>query len=137
MPEAAEQTKRRIAINVMRALSGSAPQRIVVNVPNQGAIAEMDSDDIVEVPCTISQNAIQPEACGSLPEAARGLVVAVKAYEKAAIEAAVSGSAMLARKAMLLYPPIGEWEPSKDLLDQMIRLNPALEYLRGGGSANR
>ena len=122
----------RIAIDVMKALSGPVAQRIVVNVPNRGAISGLDDQDIVEVPCTISQDSIQPESCGSLPEAVRGLVLAVKAYEKAAIQAAISGSAVLARKAMLLYPPIGEWEPSKGLLDDMIGHNPSLEYLRGG-----
>ena len=125
----------RIAINVMTALSGTAPQRIVVNVPNHGAIGDIDAGDIVEVPCNISQNSIQPELCGNLPEPVRGLVLAVKAYEKAAIEASISGSAILARKAMLLYPPIGEWEPSEGLLEDMISHNPSLEYLHRGGIA--
>jgi 6-phospho-beta-glucosidase len=123
----------RIAINVMKALSGPEPQRIVVNVANRGAISDIADDDIVEVPCTVSRNAIQPETCGSLPEAVRGLVLAVKAYERAAMEAAISGSAVLARKAMLLYPPIGEWEPSKGLIDDIIDRDPALESLRAAG----
>lgn len=118
----------RIALNVMKALSGTDPKRIVVNVPNRGAINEVDCNDIVEVPCSISNNHIQPEACGSLPEAVRGLVLAVKAYERAAIDAAVSGSSVLARKAMLLYPPIGEWEPSKELLDAFVAHHPALSH---------
>ncbi len=46
-------------------------------------------------------------------------MLAVKAYERAAIEAAVSGSERDLRKAMLLYPPIGEWEPSRELLHAM------------------
>lgn len=121
----------RIAINVMKALSGMEPRRIVLNVPNHGAITDLAEQDIVEVPCTVSCDSIQPEACGSLPEAARGLVLAVKAYERAVIEAAISGSAVMARKAMLLYPPMGEWEPSKALLDDMIEHNSSLEYLRG------
>jgi 6-phospho-beta-glucosidase len=120
----------RIAINVMKALNGAGSQRIVVNVPNNGAIEDIDDRDIVEVPCAVSQDSIQPETCGHLPEAVRGLVLAVKAYEAAAIEAAISGSARLARKAMLLYPAIGEWEPSKALLDDMICHSPSLEYLR-------
>jgi 6-phospho-beta-glucosidase len=122
----------RIALNVMKALSGLEPQRIVVNVPNHGAITDIADPDIVEVPCTISRNSIQPEACGRLPEAVRGLVLAVKAYEHAVTEAAISGSALLGRKAMLLYPPIGEWEPSKGLLGDMIDHNPSLEYLCSG-----
>ena len=110
----------RIAIDVMAALCGSDPKRIVVNTRNRGSIDEVEPEDIVEVPCTIAADTITPEPCGQLPEAVRGLVLAVKAYERAAIEAALSGNASAARKAMLLYPAIGEWEPSKDLLEQLI-----------------
>ena len=67
---------------------------------------------------------IDPEKCGSLPEEVRGLVLAVKAYERAAIEAALTGSAEYARKAMLLYPAIGEWEPSAELLHQFSMRSP-------------
>jgi 6-phospho-beta-glucosidase len=48
----------------------------------------------------------------------------VKAYERAAIQAAVTGSVELARKAMLLYPAIGEWEPSAVLLREFSAASP-------------
>jgi 6-phospho-beta-glucosidase len=110
----------RIAIDVMAALCGQEPKRIVVNTENCGSIAEVDAGDVVEVPCIIEADTITPEQCGTLPEAVRGLVLSVKAYERAAIEAALSGSMLTARKAMLLYPAIGEWDPSKALLKQLI-----------------
>jgi 6-phospho-beta-glucosidase len=110
----------RIAIDVMSALCGDKPKRIIVNTQNEGSIAEVEKNDIVEVSCQIGADAIIPEPCGTLPEAVRGLVLAVKAYERATIEAAMSGSHLTARKAMLLYPAIGEWEPSKELLEQLI-----------------
>jgi len=110
----------RIALEVMTALCGTGAKRIVVNTQNSGSIAEIDADDIVEVPCLVGHDTVTPEPCGTLPEAVRGLVLAVKAYERAAIEAALTGSELLARKAMLLYPAIGEWEPSRDLLEQLI-----------------
>ncbi|MCU1224182.1 MAG: 6-phospho-beta-glucosidase [Edaphobacter sp.] len=110
----------RIALDVMNALCGARPSRIVVNTQNLGSIAEVESNDIVEVSCQISEDAITPEPCGALPEDVRGLVLAVKAYERAAIDAALSGSVLMARKAMLLYPAIGEWEPSKALLERLI-----------------
>lgn len=106
----------RIALQVMRALRGQHAQRVIVNVRNQGAIEDIASGDVVEVPCRLANDSIQPEPCGSLPPVVRGLVLAVKEYERATIEAAVSGSVAMARKAMLLYPAIGEWEPSQDLL---------------------
>lgn len=110
----------RIALEVMTALCGAEPRRIIVNTRNAGSVSEIDYDDIVEVPCLIGRDSIVPEQNGRLPEAVRGLVMAVKAYERTAIEAALSESELLARKAMLLYPPIGEWEPSKELLEQLI-----------------
>ena len=120
----------RIAIGVMKALLGNEPKRIVVNVVNHGAIADVAPGEVVEVPCSITRNLIVPESCGSLPEAVRGLVLAVKAYEAAAILAARTGSAAAARKAMLLYPAVGEWEPSLSLLGEMVRHNPSLAYLK-------
>ena len=120
----------RIALDVMNALCSDDPRRVVINVRNHGAISDVENEDVVEAPCAISRHGIVPECCGSLPEEVRGLVLAVKAYERAAIQAAVTGSARLARKAMLLYPPIGEWEPSAQLLRQFSAESPAFPVLQ-------
>jgi 6-phospho-beta-glucosidase len=109
----------RIALDVMRALSGE-DQRVIVNTRNAGAIEGIAPSDIVEVPCRIGRNTIVPERCGALPAEVRGLVLAVKEYERATIEAAMTSSMQMARKAMLLYPAIGEWEPSEALLGDLI-----------------
>jgi 6-phospho-beta-glucosidase len=119
----------RIALDVMNALCSDEPRRVVINVRNHGAIRDVDYEDVVEVPCAISKHVITPEICGSLPEDVRGLVLAVKAYERAAIQAAVTGSADYARKAMLLYPAIGEWEPSVDLLKDFLSDSPGFPML--------
>jgi 6-phospho-beta-glucosidase len=115
----------RIALDVINALRSDEPRRIVVNVRNHGAISDVEYEDVVEAPCAISKHAVVPEKCGSLPEDVRGLVLAVKAYERAAIQAAVTGSAEYARKAMLLYPAIGEGEPSVELLRDFSARSPA------------
>jgi 6-phospho-beta-glucosidase len=114
----------RIALDVMNALCSPTPSRVVVNVRNHGAIADVAPEDIVEAACAISESGIVREVCGALPEEVRGLVLAVKAYERAAIEAAVTGSHAAARKAMLLYPAIGEWEPSAGLLRDFAARSP-------------
>lgn len=120
----------RIALDVMNALSSDEPRRVVVNVRNHGTLAEVEPEDIVEAACAISTRGIVPEQSGPLPEEVRGLVLAVKAYERAAIQAAVTGSADDARKAMLLHPTIGEWEPSADLLREFAARSPAFPALR-------
>jgi 6-phospho-beta-glucosidase len=121
----------RIALDVMNALCSDQPSRVVINVCNHGAISDVDYEDVVEAPCAISKHGVTPEHCGSLPGEVRGLVLAVKAYERAAIQAAVTGSAHYARKAMLLYPAIGEWEPSADLLRQFSLKSPAFPNFNG------
>jgi 6-phospho-beta-glucosidase len=120
----------RIALDVMNGLCSKEPRRVVINVRNHGAISDVEYEDVVETPCTISSHEVTPEICGSLPEDVRGLVLAVKAYERAAIQAAVTGSAEFARKAMLLNPAIGEWEPSAELLREFSDSSPAFPEFR-------
>lgn len=106
----------RIALDVMNALVSDQHHHVIVNTRNGGTVPDLDPQDVVEVTSRIGNGGIDPLPVGPLPEAVRGLVIAVKAYERAAIAAALSGSERELRKAMLLYPAIGEWEPSGSLL---------------------
>jgi 6-phospho-beta-glucosidase len=109
----------RIALDVMNALCDDKVGRGIVNVRNGSTIPEIDADDVIETACRFDAGEIKPLPVGPLPEAVRGLVLAVKAYERAAIDAAISGSRRDLRKAMLLSPNIGEWEPTNELLKAM------------------
>ena len=121
----------RIAIEVMQALSSDDPRRVVVNVPNCGAIEDLAKEDVVEVACSISRNGANPFPVGRLPESVRGLVQSVKAYERTAIRAAVERSAALAQLAMLEYPVIGDWELAIRLRESLVDSDPEfLRYLR-------
>lgn len=106
----------RIAIDVMSALTGARPGRIVVNTRNRGAMPDLPDDDVVEISSDIALDSITPVPSQPLPDPVAGLVRSVKAYERAAIEAALSGDWLTARKAMLIHPAIGEWSPSEELL---------------------
>ena len=109
----------RIAIDVMSALTGAKPATIVVNTRNRGALPDLPDDDIIETAARIGQDSIVPEPIAALPDEVRGLVHAVKAYERAAIDAALSNARLTARKALLIHPAIGEWSPSEALLHNM------------------
>ena len=121
----------RIALDVMTALVSDQPARIVLNVPNRGAIADLAGDDVVEVPCLVDRHGPQPLAVGPLPDAVRGLTQAVKEYERLTIRAAVTSSREAARLALLAYPLIGEWQPAGRLLDALCEAHPEqLAYLQ-------
>jgi len=106
----------RIALDVMCALSLAEERRIIVNVRNGQTLAEIDPHDVIETTCAIGSGLIRPLEAEPIPETVRGLILAVKAYERAAIRAAVTGNTRDLRAAMLLYPAIGEWEPSAEIL---------------------
>ncbi len=117
----------RIALEVMLSLGSDTPHEVVVNVPNHGAIDDLEPEDVVEVPCAISRAGAIPRRTGPLPHSVRGLVQAVKAYERTTVRAALEGSARLAQLAMMEYPIIGQWELAGDLLAALQAAGP--EYL--------
>ena len=106
----------RIALDVMTALTGARPASIVVNTRNRGAVPDLPDEDVVEISCAVSRDSIVPSPVAPLPDPVLGLVHSVKAYERAAIDAALNGSPLTARKALLIHPAIGEWDPSGALL---------------------
>ena len=110
----------RIALDVMTALTGARPARIVVNTRNANAVPSLPARDVVETACYVAEDSITPERVAPLPDPVMGLVQSVKAYERAAIEAALNGSPLSARKALLIHPAIGEWEPTAALLQDLV-----------------
>jgi 6-phospho-beta-glucosidase len=117
----------RIALDVLTGLVSETGQEAVLNVPNHGAIPELEPDDVVEVPCRVSRAGAEPRPTGPLPKPVRGLVESVKAYERTTIRAALAGSAALAQLAMMQYPIIGQWELAGKLLASLVAADP--EYL--------
>lgn len=121
----------RIAIDVLRALVSKRSSRIVVNVRNNNAIHDLAAEDVVEVPCMVDNQGAFPMAVGSLPEAVRGLVIAMKTYERLAIRAAVERSFKSARLALLVNPMVGQWEAGDKVLAALIASDEEhLGYLR-------
>ena len=72
----------------------------------------------------MDRNGAKPRLTGRLPESVRGLVTAVKAYEKTSIRAAMEQSRPLAQLAMLEYPIIGQWEWAGEILEALMAADP-------------
>ena len=110
----------RIALDLMTALVSGTPREIVLNAPNCGAIEDLEPEDVVEVPCQVDRAGPRPCRTGGLPESVRGLVQAVKAYERTTVRAALTGSAALAQLALLEYPIVGQWDPAGEVLKALM-----------------
>jgi 6-phospho-beta-glucosidase len=109
-----------VALGVIECLSGQRQGYSILNVPNRGAIHGMGEDDVVEVPCYVSQAAVRPVAIGSVPDHALGLMKQVKEYERLTAEAALSGSYALALKALALHPLVASLKIARRILDDYI-----------------
>jgi 6-phospho-beta-glucosidase len=98
----------------------------VVNVRNDGAIANLADDDVVEVSCRVDRDGAHPIATDPLPPEMLGLVQHAKAYERLTIDAALSGSREVAFKALLANPLMGDADVTGPLLDALLEANREL-----------
>ena len=119
------------AVSVVDAIENDRNEYHVVNVKNSGAISFMEDDDVVEVKCLVNRNGAAPVAV-SKPQNPyiRGMMRAVKAYEKLTVSAAVNGSRSDALAALMVHPLIGDYRKAKAVLDDMLAANA--EYLPPG-----
>jgi 6-phospho-beta-glucosidase len=79
----------------------------VVDVRNGGALPELADDDVVEVPARIDRAGAHPIPQGRMDPAMLELVTQVKAFERLAISAALSGDADDVRRALEAHPLVG------------------------------
>jgi 6-phospho-beta-glucosidase len=87
-----------------------------VDVRNNGVLAGLAIDDVVEVPARVRGGVIEPLPQQPLAPELLGLTQHVAAYERLAAEAAVTRDPLTARKALLAHPLIGQIDQIDGLL---------------------
>ena len=97
----------------------------VVNLRNEGAIPNLPDDDVVEISARIDRDGAHPRPLAPLAPELLGLVQHAKAYERLAIEAAVTGDRMTALKALLTNPLGPGADRAPGLLDALLEENQA------------
>jgi 6-phospho-beta-glucosidase len=113
------------AAALMASLAGDDGRVHVVNVRNQGTIAGLADDDVVEAPARIGSAGASPVAQAPLAPELLGLVQRVAAYERLAVKAAVGGDRTAAFKALLAHPLVGQAAPAEQLLEGLLRAGAA------------
>lgn len=114
-----------VALDLIEGLSGRWPHVMYLNLPNQGAVAGMGHDDVVEVPAFVNRELIRPLALDAPPSHCLGLMQQVKDYERMTLSAAVQGSYPLALQALGMHPLVRDHAKAKTILD---------EYIQGHGA---
>ncbi len=121
----------RIAVDVMKAIANNRPAVFPVDVPNHGAIDDLQDCDAVEVPCVIDSNGARALAIGPVPVQVRSLLFQVKEYERLTARAALKGSAELAIAGLKLNPLISAPQIAEQIGAHYLRRHsPYLDYLK-------
>ena len=96
-----------------------------VDVRNNGTIAGLPDDAVVEVPAHVDSDGARPVPVEPLAPDFLGLVQAVTAYEVLAIDAARTGSRSTALRARLANPLVRQWDLAVGVLDEILSVNRA------------
>jgi 6-phospho-beta-glucosidase len=91
-----------------------------VDMRNDGTLAGLADDDVVEVPARVGRDGPEPLPQAPLAPELLGLVQHVAAYERLTVRAALSRDPADARKALLAHPLIGQVELVDGLLDRLV-----------------
>jgi 6-phospho-beta-glucosidase len=90
-----------------------------VDVRNDGTLAGLAADDVVEVPARVTSDGAVPLTQPPLAPELLGLTQHVAAYERLALRAALSRDVVDVKKALLAHPLIGQYAIAEQLLEHM------------------
>ncbi len=108
------------ATGLVAALVSGSTDVHEVDIRNNGTLAGLADDDVVEVPATIVGGVPVPLPQAPLAPELLGLAQHVAAYERLALAAALSGDPVDVRKALLAHPLVGQWEVTDDLVGRIL-----------------
>jgi 6-phospho-beta-glucosidase len=115
-----------VALDLMAAIARDERAVQILNVRNRGAVAGMDADAVVEVPCVVDGTGAHPVATGPVDADQLGLMLTMKAVERDTIAAALTGSRSRALRAFALHPMVDSVRSAHVLLDGYLASMPEL-----------
>lgn len=106
----------RIALMTIRAIVHDQGAIIPLDVPNRGTLPFLEDDDIIEAQCRVDATGPSPRAVAPIPDGPRDLIERVKAYERATVQAALTGDRDRLIDALALNPLV----PSRELARTLV-----------------
>jgi alpha-galactosidase len=89
---------------IIHSMETGIPRVIYGNVPNDGLIDNLPQDCVVEVPCLVDKNGVQPTHVGALPPQLAALIQTNLNVQGLAVEAALTGKREHIYHAAMLDP---------------------------------
>ena len=118
-------------VDLARAIAFNTGERMLLIVPNEGAIENFEPEAMVEIPCLVGKNGYEKIAIGKIPRFQKGLMEQQVAVEKLVVDAWIEGSYQKLWQALTLSKIVPSARIAKLILDDFIEANkgywPALK----------
>jgi 6-phospho-beta-glucosidase len=113
------------ALDLIAALTGARPARLVVDVQNRGAIPDLPDDLVVEVLCDVDARGGRPVQTNPLGPVRRAMIERLGAFGMATARAAASRDHAAALQALALNPLVGTLDLAERIGLALLRANEA------------
>ncbi|MFP7472973.1 6-phospho-alpha-glucosidase [Niallia sp. Man26] len=110
-------------VQLAGALAYNTYERMLLIVPNNGAIANVDPTAMVEIPCLVSKAGVEPLSIGTIPQFQKGLIEQQVSVEKLVVQAYLEKSYQKLWQALTLSRTVPSASVAKDILDDLIEAN--------------
>ncbi|MCI6271959.1 MAG: 6-phospho-alpha-glucosidase [Erysipelotrichaceae bacterium] len=110
-------------VQLAKALAYNTHERMLLIVENNGAIANLGDDVMVEVPCIVSKRGYEPLSMGKIPTFQKGMIEQQVASEKLVVDAFEYKSYQKLWQAITLSKTVPSAKVAKDILDDLIEAN--------------
>ena len=110
-------------VDLARAISYNTKERMLLIVPNNGAIINFDPTAMVEIPCIVGSQGPEPLVVGSIPQFQKGMMEQQVSVEKLVVEAWAENSYEKLWQAITLSKTVPSARVAKLILDDLIEAN--------------
>lgn len=110
-------------VDLARAIAFNTKERMLLIVPNQGAISNFTYDAMVEIPCLVGSDGPEPLHIGEIPHFQKGLMEQQVHVEKLVVDAYEEESYLKMWQALTLSATVPSAKVAKDVLDDLIEAN--------------
>ncbi len=110
----------RIAVQTIEALGGTKPTSVVVNVANRGALAALESRDVVETRCELGGSGVKSVPALAPTAPAMALIQSTKGFERSFVSAALRRDRVGLIWSLTQHPLIRDWDAAVTLVDALM-----------------
>lgn len=110
-------------VDLAQAIAFNTKARMLLIVPNGGAIENFDPEGMVEIPCLVGSNGYEKINVGRIPQFQKGLMEQQVSVEKLVVEAWITQSYQKLWQAITLSKTVPSASVAKCILDDLIEAN--------------